>query len=161
MCFNGILSHKLRNHTHLGEYISFLPKFYTRTQIWFTNAIVFSLVDGRLINTWQDILLHLLPVKTDLIVGIHYCRQVAVLICSCLAVVLWDFSCPLLSFSEGIRSFRRDCFEIASDVMGILLPDFWFTCSATKKVSEGCIPFSTTSFNFSLSLLLLYGGGEN
>ena len=61
--FNGILSHKLRNHTHLGVIYCLLPIFSTRTYFAFTNAIVPSKESGQPINAHQDIFLQVVSLN--------------------------------------------------------------------------------------------------
>ena len=70
----------------------------------------------------------------------------------------------LVSFfpcTKGIQSSQRDCFAIARDVWGSLLPAFYSCCPLTKKVFRGCLPFSITSFTLYQYFLLLYRGKLN
>ena len=56
----GVLSNKLRNCTHKGKVISFLPTFHTMAYVCFTNSIVSNLEAGQPISTSHYIFLQLM-----------------------------------------------------------------------------------------------------
>ena len=74
-------------------------------------------------------------------------------ILSIVAGFLSSFNCTVLSavywiylFKKGLQSDWRDWFVIASDVLGSILPDFYYLSPLMKKVLTGCLPFCLMGF---------------
>ena len=74
--------------------------------------------------------------------------------------LLFQGDWPWVSLWKGLWIFWRYWLLIPSDVLGILLPAFWYGCTLTKKVLQGGLPFSLTVFIFccSLSSFLVWVG---
>ena len=95
--------------------------------------------------------------------SIQYCWRSLILSPGCqfqpIALVLWrSFSIilgPLVPFWKGLRSFKRDYFVMASNVLGSLLPVLWSCCPFMKKVLKGDLNLSPMGFIF-VSVFLLY-----
>ena len=87
----------------------------------------------------------------DIIGGLRYCRRGDLLFRSCMmgffGILLVPKRFPVFL---GIRNSLRDCSAHASNVLGILLPAFFYRCSETKKVSWALLP----------ALLQAYFGGR-
>ena len=52
----------------------------------------------------------------------------------------WDILAPWFPVRKGLRSSWTDCFATTADIPGSLIPELWFCCSITNKISMGCLP---------------------
>ena len=144
--FNGILSDKFKNRTHLGESIAYYLCFVSG-HTFFANTIVFSLADGQPVKAWRDIFLHItspslpgwveVPYNKYLHIYIVYCFLVYTL-CGATALHPLNFKevsdTPLL---ETVRSYLW--FDLKYIYMIVPSP-------YKKRVLNGLVVWMTSSF---------------
>ena len=71
----------------------------------------------------------------------------------------WSCGIVILTLSllkRDFQSFQRYWFVISSDFPGSLLPNFWYHCPLTKKVSRLDISFSLADFIYFLPSFILF-----
>ena len=59
---------------------------------------------------------------------------------------LWNRLGPVVHFWKVLEGFHRDCFMMVIDILGSLLPYFWYCLSLTNNLSWGYITLYSMEF---------------
>ena len=131
----NIISPRLLSHGLLKEYrglLSFLEGSIQLFYLWrFCRGI------RNFLRSWVAFSMRLGKedsVPIFLLVSATFDRFLFQSVLNYLAASLVDRFFPWITFWKVIRSFRRDCFATASDVLGCILPTLWCNRPLKKKV---------------------------